>query len=687
MVVGSLKRLKGKMKLNKLNTRSEIFWPFFVFILLTIKSHGSEIHWASEVISFSSQKGTKEYSAMQVLGKPELFPQGGKVGCSWTPSQENSTSEFIHVSFDTSIYIQRIIIAESFNPGSVSRIYLIDEEGNEFKVLDRAAEKEQNGSKVFIHDIPKTSYKVKSVKVFFQTFAVSGRIFIDAIGISEEKIDLKAEDLIYSEKFSTIELENLGENINSNYNELLPRISDDGKRLYFARTNHPENTPPITNADIWYSDLDDNGEWSEAKRFDNYLNDDHYNYVVSITPGGKELELGNIYNQTEIDKRGVSYSRFKNGSWTFPKKINIKNFQSLGKYSSYYFSNSGKTLLLDLETVKGIGGNDLYVSFLQENGDWSEPKNLGKDINTKCDDHLPFLASDERTLFFVSFGHPGYGSGDIFMSRRLDYSWTSWTKPINLGPVINTPGWEGGITIPASGDYAYVVSNTNSIGGDDIFRFRIPEELQPEDVVRIKGKVLDQFDSSSIEARIIIEDIFTGKYLAECMSDAETGDFEIVLPFGNKYSIRSISKNYLGISQRIDLREDLDQDLVELNIPMIKKQQGNVVLLNNIFFDKGKYELKQGSKIELDNLFQILNNNSSMVIEIEGHTDNTGNNKDNLDLSRMRSKAVYDYLISKGIDPVRLSYVGYGEERPKFSNKDAAGRSMNRRVEFRIKEK
>jgi outer membrane protein OmpA-like peptidoglycan-associated protein len=350
----------------------------------------------------------------------------------------------------------------------------------------------------------------------------------------------------------------------------------------------------------------------------------------------------------------------------------------------YSLSADGKTLFLAIETNNTFGKRDIYVSFLQEDGTWSEPKNLGKQINTPDEEESPFLAPDGVTLYYSTSGLPGYGSKDIFVSKRLDDTWTNWSEPQNLGHEINTDGIDAFFVIPASGKYAYMSSNFESIGANDLIQIELPDVLKPKAVVLVKGKVIDNKTKKPLSAKITYRDLKTDAVLGIANSSPLDGSYQIVLPSGNIYSFFAEKNGYIATSNNLNLEKLGLYKEIEQNLLLTPIEVGQTVRLNNIFFDTDKYELKPESTAELNRLIRILNQNSELFIEISGHTDATGNDQHNLELSQKRADAVKNYLLTKGISADRLISKGYGKLKSVADNNTEEGRQQNRRVEFTI---
>lgn len=310
---------------------------------------------------------------------------------------------------------------------------------------------------------------------------------------------------------------------------------------------------------------------------------------------------------------------------------------------------------------------------------------LGPTINVpKAFTTTMFLAADMKTLYFSSDGHPGYGDGDIFMSKRKGKGWTDWSKPLNLGPIVNGPYWDSYFTVPASGEYAYFVSYENTLGKADIFRVKLKEEVKPEAVMLVKGHVLNASNNNPIHANITVYDLSSNEEIVTAQSDPKTGFYEIILPGGGNYSFYAEHDKYYSVRENLnldslDIYKENKQDLY-----LAPFNEGTNVKMNNIFFVQSKAELLDISYPELDKLVEIMIANKSLKISIEGHTDNQGSSYENLKLSRERAFTVKKYLISKGVPASNLQAEGYGETRPIADNGNLAVRKLNRRVEFII---
>ncbi len=494
---------------------------------------------------------------------------------------------------------------------------------------------------------------------------------------------------------------NLGGAINTPYEELGPIISADGNTLYILRDEHPENITKtifsmnekgegnkktIYTNDIWVANKQ-NGTWNNAQQMGAPLNNEGHNFVISVSPDNNQLLVANEYlPDGKPGGDGISLTRKTAEGWQTPQKVAIENDYNHNKFVSYFLSSDNKHLIMSLEQDDSYGDLDLYISTLKKDGSWSKPINMGPQLNSRGSESTAFLAADNRTLYFSSNGWPGYGSNDIFVSRRLDNSWTRWSIPQNLGPEVNTDEWEGYYSVPASGDYAYLASYTNSIGMSDIFQIKIHDAAKPDAVMLLKGVVRDKKTNEGIGTKITIYDLDNDIEVAEALSNAVDGSFEIVLPKGGNYSFYAEKKGYHSLREAKDLSGLEAYREVTFDLSLAPLEQGESFVLNNIFFIQGKNVLKPHSYPELNKLVQQLNENPNMKILVEGHTDNVGKPELNLKLSEERAEVVANYLIKKGVTASRISSKGYGGTKPVASNNSESTRKLNRRVEFRILE-
>jgi OmpA-OmpF porin, OOP family len=508
----------------------------------------------------------------------------------------------------------------------------------------------------------------------------------DTAGLIAQK-----ENIITPE--TIIKVENIGPKINTQFDELRPTISADGNLLFFIRQNHPFNTQynVVPNSqDIWFSERDSSGKWGEAVHLGYPLNTTEYNAVFWISPDNNRILIRNAFIDGDYFGNGVSMCYLtKYGNWSKPQMLQIKNYSKYDRGNQYgaTMANDGQTLLLYMSEKEGSFNNDIYVCFLQKDGTWSEPKSLGKKINLpKYNEMTPYLASDGVTLYFSSDRPGGLGYNDIWTSKRLDNSWEKWSAPVNLGSPINTPDWDAFFTLDAGGEYAYMTTEQDSYGASDIVRIKLLEKEKPNPVVLVSGNVYDAKTKQPLSASLIYETLPDGEEAGNGISNPTDGAFKIVLPYDKNYSIRATADHYFAISENLNLDSLIKAGYKEIHkdLYLVPIEVGQVVRLNNVFFDFDKWELRPESYIELKRVVKLLKENPSIEIEMSAHTDSKGSDEYNFKLSDNRARSVMEYILSKGIAPNRINSQGYGETQPVATNDTDEGRQLNRRVEFKI---
>ena len=455
---------------------------------------------------------------------------------------------------------------------------------------------------------------------YFPSLTIDGKEFVFT-----RRLNNYNEDFFSSNK-TTIgwdKAQSLKGDVNTPQNEAGQNISQDGQWLVFTANGRPQG---FGNFDIYISYLTPQG-WSEAVNLGGKVNSDQWDSQPCLSP----------------DKRDLFFASRRFG---------------------------------------GLGGTDIYVCHMQSNGRWSDPENLGSEINTTGDDQCPFIHADNQTLYFTSNGLQGYGGNDLFYARKGPGG--AWSKPMNLGYPINTINDEGTLFIAADGRTAYYASDrSDSKGGHDIYSFELPENVRPYKTVWVKGKVLDKKTTKGIPASVELIELSTKQVISKVQTD-ETGNYFITLPVGKDYAFNVNRKGYLFYSDNFLMSKLSPDSTYQKDILLQPIETNASIVLNNIFFDVNKFELKTDSQVELDKLIQLLTENPNLKIEISGHTDNAGKPADNLLLSNNRAKAVVTYLVSKNIAAQRLSSKGYGETKPIADNKTEAGKALNRRTEMKV---
>jgi hypothetical protein len=536
---------------------------FILFRCFEVSAQG--VQWASEVSFQFNQFSESQFSARELIGPPDAQPFGSSSERAFRLNSESGYGT-VTLGFDQPMNVSEIVIVENYLPGRVNKIILYDTDEDAFTVYESQPRSMDENYNLLRISIEKTSFLVHRVAVHMNTYVAKGWAQIDAVGICENNcgadiipgistsVAANSQEIVF-----LAEKERLSDNVNTRYLESKPVIAPDGKRLYFARKNTPDNIGGKRDAqDIYVSDLLGD-EWSVAHNVGRPLNDKLPNGICSVSPDGNSITVINAYYEDGRVEDGVSVSRKRASGWSFPRKQEIEDYQNLSEYQDYFVSNSGKVLISAVEREDSNGDQDLYVSFRTGEDSWSRPVNMGSSINTAKVEFAPFLASDNKTLYFASNGHRGFGESDIFYTRRMDDTWTNWSPPENIGKAINSFGWDGYYTISAKGDYAYFISTAGALNkvdfnptDEDIFRISLSKEAKPDPVVLVQGKVINSKTREPIEADIFYESIPTKEESGIAISDPLNGDYKIVLPVGKKYGFRAEAEGYISVSQNED---------------------------------------------------------------------------------------------------------------------------------------
>ena len=679
--------------------------PISIALFTAQAAQAQHVQWAARLVAVSSQKseGKEPFSPSQVLSTPNALPLGQISNDAWIPRKEGP-NEFIEVRFARSVAAQQVTIVENFNPGSITKIELVDTKGEHHEVYtnDKPGPLPEAYRTLEVK-FPAAEYRTLGVKVYMNTAKVEGVNQIDAIGIADVPSTMvkqafteeKGPDAVKSTQFDS-SLVSLGPNVNTRYVETHPVISPNGRTLYFARESNPDNVGGGRDPqDVYYSTLvsGKNKTWSLAKNLGGPVNTpDDPNGIASVSANGQNAILINIYNRDgTMDPLGCSLTKRTRMGWTQPVPQVIKDFVNLDKeHVDFFLATSGKALLMAVERPDGMGGQDIFVSFPvpEQSNTWGKPKSLGPNVNTAKSDFAPFLAADEKTLYFASEGRGGYGKSDIFYTKRLDDTWTNWSPPRNLGPVVNSPDFDAYYTISAAGQDAYLVSSRNGVDGSkDIFRISLAPAFQPEVVTLVTGRVLDVNTGKPIKAIIHYENLLTGEEIGVTETDPVDGSYTIVLPSGVQYGYRAEAKGYIAENANLDVTAKDKYSEEKKDLYLVPFNVGQTVKMNNIFFPQSKYYLNTSSYPELLRLIRILKDYPTVEIKLSGHTDNQGDPALNLKLSQDRVNEVKKYLVTHGVKGERITTEGFGGTKPIASNDQEETRSKNRRVEFTITKK
>jgi len=480
--------------------------------------------------------------------------------------------------------------------------------------------------------------------------------------------------------------QNMGANINSKYDEYWPSLTADNSTLMMTREiprKYPNAAGEIVgHEDIFVSKRNKNGNWDKAINLGPPINSPANEGAHTISFNGQFIFYTSCYKDDAIGRCDIYFSERIGDKWSEPrnigKPINTKFWES-----QPCFSSDGRTLYFVSDRPGGYGNSDIWKSKLQDNGRWSEPENIGDSVNTKYDEASPFIHYDNKTLYFSSNGHSGLGQQDLFISRLNENG--RWGKPQNLGYPINTFNDETGLFVSREGNNAFYASDRNEATGKDLYTFELPDDVRPVKVNIVKGVVVDSKSNIKLKADFELSDLETSEIIAKTSSITGAGEYLVCLPINKDYGLNVSKKGYLFHSENFSLKNTQDVSKpYEINISLQTIEVGKKEVLRNIFFETDSYELRKLSMYELNKLIKFLNENPEVKIEIGGHTDNVGTEKYNKELSEKRAKAVYDYLLQNDINSNRLSYKGYSYSQPYTTNETSKGRAKNRRTEFKI---
>jgi outer membrane protein OmpA-like peptidoglycan-associated protein len=484
---------------------------------------------------------------------------------------------------------------------------------------------------------------------------------------------------------SSAQIEKLPITINSPIeSDILPVISVDGNTLYFARTRVGLEGTPVF--DIWYSHLIGDDKFESADVLGGPLGSRFGIAVTSVSPDNNTLYLiGKLTEDAPPSDRLLVTHRTRAG-WSIPQPLHINDLNARNLYTDYSFGPDQKTLLMSVERDSTMGDRDLYVSFMLGSGDWSTPRWLGAGLNSEFTEMTPFLAADNRTLYFSSNRPGGIGEVDVYRAVRLDDSWQKWSPVENLGASINRAGRTTFYTEDAQGKYAYFSWRLNERDQSDIYRTHASPRGS---VALVHGRVIDNA-GKPVSASVYYNKVGPAQTssrdlaLGSARSNPETGEYQIVLPAGEAYVLFADKDGYFVTTTNVDLQSQTAYTSIERDLVLTHAESGASISLNNILFETDRATLLPSSFVQLDQVFEFMQKYLHSELLIRGHTDSTGIETHNLTLSAARAGAVRQYLIEKGITASRLQTEGKGSGQPVASNDTEEGRARNRRVEFVI---
>lgn len=504
---------------------------------------------------------------------------------------------------------------------------------------------------------------------------------------SLQKISFALNAIKNPVKFNPI---NLGSSINSKDSEYFPSLTVDEETILFTRRIPNPKAPQGFNEDFYISHKK-NKEWQEAYNIQKPINTEFNEGAPSLSADGQLLiftacELYGNYggNRKGLGSCDLFYSQRQGSNWSEPynlgNTINSKHWETQPSFSA-----DGKTLYF-IRGIRDRSGNrngDVYVSSLNADLMWSKPVPLNSSINTRGNEESVFIHPDGQTLYFSSDGHPGMGGLDIFMSRKDEEG--EWSEPINMGYPINTHKNENSLLVASDGLTAYFASDREGGFGElDLYKFELDSAFAPKKVSYFSGVIYDAETKKPLEAKFELIDLETATTSVESFSDPISGEFLVTLPAGKDYALNVSKSGYLFFSENFALEASSASKPRKEDIPLNPIKIGKKIVLKNIFFETAKYDLKNRSKVELNKLIQFLKDNPGLQIKVIGHTDNVGSEASNMALSKSRAQSVSEYITTNGIESSRIVSEGFGANKPIADNSTGEGRAKNRRTEFEI---
>ncbi len=464
----------------------------------------------------------------------------------------------------------------------------------------------------------------------------------------------------------------LPSHINSPYAELAPIYSPINQTLYFSRLGHPDNEFQAQANEIWFSKKLNNKQWSEPQLLGAPINNAGTNWTISSCLDTNVLFVSGIYNEdNKIIEEGISKSVRIDGNWSAPVAIPIKSFWNKSNLSGFALSPDRLILVMSIEQEDGLGGTDLYVSkWVQDKNRFSRPRHMGSEINTFANDFTPYLAADKKTLYYASEGLPGYGQADIYMSRRLDNSWKNWSKPVNLGPAINSNHFDAYFNIAHQSNEAYFISYDSENESADILSVTLPDSLQPDACAWLQIKTTNCMENSPIKITLYHKTL--QKFKTYHFKQKNNEAHEIIIQ-NNEYGVIVESPGYK--KQSFAIRAE-NGAIIQKTIELKQEKETLPILLESIYFDYSSNSINKNQYKKLDKI--INHSNDRGTLYLIGHTDSHGKSEDNMTLSRSRAESVKSYLINNARFPSsKIIVEARGESEP-WSDQDA----LNRRVEL-----
>ncbi|MCA6077908.1 OmpA family protein [Fulvivirga sedimenti] len=462
--------------------------------------------------------------------------------------------------------------------------------------------------------------------------------------------------------------------------QYFPVVTVDGNAIIYTRRN---GMTMDYDEDLVISRKDQNGKWQMPESLSPNINSAFNEGTCTISADGRRLIFTSCLGRKGYGSCDLFITERQGDEWSEPRNLGDR-VNGPEWDSQPTLSPDGRTLYFVSTRKGGIGGRDIWMTTLNEAGEWTKAVNLGAAVNTAEEDVSPFIHPNNRTLYFASNGRTGFGGYDIYFTERTG---DGWSEPQNFGAPVNTGEDQVSLFISANGEKGYysLEDQSNPSVKSSIYEFDVPSDMRVTSRASyVFGVVTDAETGEVIEADIELFDLASEERVGLVSSDPVSGEYLIVLAEGSDYALYVNETGYLFTSLSFAYDRQTQLEPIRQDITLTPIKEGSRTVLNNIFFETDKYALQERSQTELNKVIRFMNTNPELRIEVSGHTDDVGADDYNLSLSNRRAKSVYDYLTQNGVEPERIRYAGYGEQRPAFPNDSDENRSKNRRIEFEI---
>ncbi|AHJ97646.1 OmpA/MotB domain-containing protein [Hymenobacter swuensis DY53] len=482
-----------------------------------------------------------------------------------------------------------------------------------------------------------------------------------------------------------IQPERLAEPLNTFRFQYFPALTADSRFLLFTGRPTAES-----GEDLFVSRQNKDGSMGEPASISAAINTPYNEGAGSIAGDGKTLVFASCDRPSSVGNCDLYISRRTGNVWSKPQNLG-RNVNSPEWDSQPTLSADGRTLYFTSTRRGGKGQEDIYVTTLNADGNWTPARNLGAPVNTSGKDMAPFIHASSTTLYYVTDGLVGMGGLDVYRCEQLAAD--KWSSPQNLGYPLNTFENEASLFISSDNRRGFCSRSKATVAGVkqerdrpvELFGFEVPKEVRARETsTYTQGRVFDAFTKKPIRADVQLYDLNTDELVQYVGSDAENGEYTVVLNEGRQYAMYAAADKYLMRSLSFDYSDKRSFDPLTLDIYLEPVRSGRSIVLNNLFFDSKEFALKPKSRTELNRLVAFMKQYPDIQVEISGHTDDVGSDDDNQALSQNRAKSVYTYLISQGVKAQRLRFKGYGETKPLNPNDSDEHRQQNRRIELRI---